>query len=122
MMTWSCFIPGKEKTDWAGGYYPLTLEFSLEYPSKPPKVSFPRGFFHPNIYPSGKVCLSIIDEALDWKPSITVKEILVGCQELLNNANPKSPAQQEPFGLYVKNPPEYKRRVKRQVNMYPPPS
>ena len=33
-----------------------------DYPSKPPKVSFPAGFFHPNVYPSGKVCLSILNE------------------------------------------------------------
>ena len=25
---WKCQIPGKEGTDWAGGYFPLTIEFS----------------------------------------------------------------------------------------------
>ena len=37
-MKWNCHIPGKPGTDWEGGYFPLTLEFSEEYPSKPPKV------------------------------------------------------------------------------------
>lgn len=50
------------QTDWEGGYYPLTLHFSEDYPSKPPKCKFPPGFFHPNIYPSGTVCLSILNE------------------------------------------------------------
>ncbi len=36
---------------------------------------FPGGFFHPNIYPSGTVCLSILNEDEDWKPSITVKQV-----------------------------------------------
>jgi ubiquitin-protein ligase len=37
-MKWKCHIPGKTKTDWEGGYFPLTIEFSEDYPSKPPKV------------------------------------------------------------------------------------
>lgn len=47
-MIWKCFIPGKQGTEWEGGFYPLTMEFSEDYPSKPPKCKFPAGFFHPN--------------------------------------------------------------------------
>ncbi|KDO84098.1 hypothetical protein CISIN_1g031420mg [Citrus sinensis] len=37
LMIWECIIPGKTGTDWEGGYFPLTLYFSEDYPSKPPK-------------------------------------------------------------------------------------
>ena len=37
-MRWKCLIPGKEGTDWEGGLYPLSMEFSEDYPAKPPKV------------------------------------------------------------------------------------
>jgi ubiquitin-protein ligase len=37
-MKWSCHIPGKEGTLWQGGFYPLTMEFTEDYPAKPPKV------------------------------------------------------------------------------------
>ena len=37
IMVWEAGIPGKEETDWAGGVYKVRLEFSEEYPSKPPK-------------------------------------------------------------------------------------
>jgi len=33
--------------------------------------------FHPNVYPSGHVCLSIIDPEIGWKPAITVKQVRV---------------------------------------------
>lgn len=56
---WNCSIL---QTDWEGGHFPLTLLFSEDYPSKPPKCKFPQGFFHPNVYPSGTVCLSILNE------------------------------------------------------------
>ncbi|TYG58131.1 hypothetical protein ES288_D08G197700v1 [Gossypium darwinii] len=82
-------------TDWEGGYFPLTLNFSEEYPSKPPKCKFPNGFFHPNVYPSGIVCLSILSERRGWRPSITVKQILVGIQDLLDQPNATDAAETE---------------------------
>ena len=31
--------------------------------------------FHPNVYPSGTICLSLLDEEKGWKPSITIKQV-----------------------------------------------
>ena len=56
----SCFLVAQ--TDWEGGFYDLTISFTDDYPSKPPKCKFPPNFFHPNVYPSGTVCLSILNE------------------------------------------------------------
>jgi len=122
LLLWECGIPGKPSTPWEGAVYQLTMEFTEDYPSKPPKCKFAANFFHPNIYPSGTVCLSILNEDEDWKPSITVKQILLGIQDLLNNPNPNSPAQAEAYTLFVTNKPEYCRRVKNQALKYPPPS
>jgi ubiquitin-conjugating enzyme E2 I len=44
------------------------------------QCKFPKDFFHPNIYPSGTVCLSILNEDEGWRPSITIKQILTGIQ------------------------------------------
>ncbi|KAL0377687.1 UNVERIFIED_CONTAM: SUMO-conjugating enzyme SCE1 [Sesamum radiatum] len=101
LMVWHCTIPGKPGTDWEGGYYPLTMHFSEDYPSKPPKCKFPQGFFHPNVYPSGTVCLSILNEDSGWRPAITVKQILVGIQDLLVQPNASDPAQTEGYHLYI---------------------
>lgn len=48
----------------------------------------PQGFFHPNIYPSGTVCLSILNEDEGWKPCITVKQILLGIQVRITHNSP----------------------------------
>ena len=101
-----CLLPGKKDSDWANGgsptssshhnnpllaegnkdihsgfriagLFPLTLKFSQDYPSKPPGCYFPAGFFHPNVYDTGRVCLSIINEEKGtWKPSISIKQVL----------------------------------------------
>lgn len=122
LLKWKCQIPGKDNTDWAGGFYPLTMEFTEDYPAKPPKCKFNANFFHPNIYPSGTVCLSILNEDEGWRPSITIKQIVLGIQELLNDPNPLSPAQSDAFILFTQNPAEYRRRVKRQMDQNPAPS
>ncbi|MCE3216194.1 SUMO-conjugating enzyme sce1 [Datura stramonium] len=106
-------------TDWEGGHYPLTMHFSEDYPSKPPKCKFQPGFFHPNVYPSGTVCLSILNEDSGWRPAITVKQILVGIQDLLDQPNPDDPAQTDGYQLYMQDTVEYKRRVKQQAKQYP---
>ncbi|CAM6090517.1 unnamed protein product [Calypogeia fissa] len=121
LMTWQCTLPGKIGTDWEGGFFPLAIHFTEDYPSKPPKCKFPAGFFHPNVYPSGTVCLSILNEDSGWRPAITVKQILVGIQELLDAPNPSDPAQTEAYQLFIQDPEEYKRRVKLQAKNYPPP-
>ncbi|GLC41473.1 SUMO-conjugating enzyme sce1 [Pleodorina starrii] len=122
LMKWKCHIPGKQGTDWEGGFFPLTMEFSEDYPTKPPKCKFPAGFFHPNIYPSGTVCLSILNEDEGWRPSITIKQLLLGIQELLDTPNPNSPAQSDAFVLFTQQKAEYCKKVKRQALQYPPPS
>lgn len=120
LFRWTCAIPGKEGTPWEGGLYPLTMQFAQEYPSKPPKVVFETALFHPNVYPSGTVCLSILSEDKDWRPSLTVKEILVGVQALLNEPNISDPAQEEPYVLYRDDKSAYEARVREQARQFSP--
>ena len=72
LFKWECKIPGKQGSPWEGGVYKLIMEFSEDYPNKPPKCKFSPVLFHPNIYPSGTVCLSILNEDEDWRPSLTI--------------------------------------------------
>mmetsp|Transcript_24748 Transcript_24748/g.29962 ORF Transcript_24748/g.29962 Transcript_24748/m.29962 type:complete len:162 (+) Transcript_24748:96-581(+) len=118
LLVWDCIIPGKKGTKWAGGYYPLTLRFTEDYPEKPPTAHFPAAFFHPNVYPSGKVCLNIINEDKGWKPSLSVKQILLGIQTLLDEPNNADPAQREAYDLLRSSSANYEARVKQEVRKY----
>eukprot|EP01084_Bolivina_argentea_P238696 401023_1 len=120
LMKWVCGVPGVSGTDWAGGVYKVTMTFSEDYPSKPPKCKFVPPLFHPNVYPSGTICLSILNEDEDWRPSITIKVMLQGIQDLLNLPNPNSPAQSEAYHMYMHNRPEYVQRVRQQARKNAP--
>ncbi|XP_063124544.1 SUMO-conjugating enzyme UBC9 isoform X2 [Rattus norvegicus] len=74
LMNWECAIPGKKGTPWEGGLFKLRMLFKDDYPSSPPKCKFEPPLFHPNVYPSGTVCLSILEEDKDWRPAITIKQ------------------------------------------------
>ena len=65
----------RAKTSWEGGLYKLRMTFKEDYPSSPPKCKFEPPLFHPNVYPSGTVCLSLLDEEKDWRPAITIKQV-----------------------------------------------
>ena len=110
-----CGIPGPKGTPWEGGLYKINLKFPEDYPVLPPKCVFEKKLFHPNVYPSGAVCLSIINDEEDWRAGLKVKDILLGIQDLLANPNTKSPAQKEAFESYNKKSDEYRRKVREQA-------
>ena len=112
LLKWECGVPGKSGTDWEGGLYKVTMEFTEEYPSQPPKCKFVPPLFHPNVYPSGKICLSLLDADKAWKPSLTIKHLLIGIQTLLDDPNNLDPAQEEPFrACHVSEDEEHNERV-----------
>ncbi|KAG2499299.1 hypothetical protein HYH03_002877 [Edaphochlamys debaryana] len=123
MRRWQCRIPGPAKTAWAEGLYPLEVVFGDNYPSEPPVCSFPAGFFHPNVYPGGRVCLSLLSSDSDlggqWAPSITLTQLLKGIQELLSTPNVYSPAQDAACKLLKSDPAKYEKAVAAQAKRYP---
>ncbi|EGX95854.1 ubiquitin-conjugating enzyme E2-18 kDa [Cordyceps militaris CM01] len=146
LKNWECGVPGKEKTIWEGGMFKLVMSFpdgeaepnTVVRRHETDQMRCPLGngrrkankswigkfvppLFHPNVYPSGTVCLSILNEEEAWKPAITVKQILLGIQDLLNDPNPESPAQAEAYNLFKRDRVEYEKRVRRVVRENPTP-
>ncbi|KJE93915.1 ubiquitin-conjugating enzyme E2I [Capsaspora owczarzaki ATCC 30864] len=115
MLEWECGIPGKKESDWEGGTYKLRMLFSEDFPSLPPKCKFDPPLFHPNVFPSGTVCLSLLDADKDWRPAITIKQILLGIQGLLTEPNLLDPAQVDAYDTLRNNPELYKKRVREQA-------
>ncbi|KAI8125993.1 SUMO-conjugating enzyme UBC9 [Lucilia cuprina] len=109
------FVARPAKNPDVGGLYKLRMIFKDDYPTSPPKCKFEPPLFHPNVYPSGTVCLSLLDEEKDWRPAITIKQILLGIQDLLNEPNIKDPAQAEAYTIYCQNRLEYEKRVRAQA-------
>lgn len=67
------------------------------------------------------MCLSILNEDEGWKPAITLKDILLGVQSLLDEPNPDSPAQADAYTLFKKDIEAYKKKIKQVVRDNPAP-
>lgn len=115
LMSWECVIPGKKGTCWENGEYKLTMTFDDSYPTYPPIVMFNPPIFHPNVYTKGSICLSLLNPHGDWCPSLTMKQILCGIQNFLDEPNIHSPANGKASTLYNKNRIQYDNEIKKQA-------
>lgn len=113
IMLWKAVIFGPHDTPFEDGTFKLTIEFTEEYPNKPPTVRFVSKMFHPNVYADGGICLDILQNR--WSPTYDVAAILTSIQSLLSDPNPNSPANSMAAQLYKENRREYEKRVKMCV-------
>ncbi|CAH8548615.1 unnamed protein product [Schistosoma intercalatum] len=113
VMIWNAVIFGPDDTAFEDGTFKLRLEFTEDYPNKPPRVVFTSKMFHPNVYADGSICLDILSNA--WSPTYDVLAILTSIQSLLDEPNPNSPANSMAAQLYVENRREYEKRVRACV-------
>ena len=60
MFKWRIGFEGSPGTPFQEGFYQCTLTFPNDFPNMPPKMRFVTEMFHPNIYPNGDVCISIL--------------------------------------------------------------
>ncbi|CAL9168256.1 unnamed protein product, partial [Musa hybrid cultivar] len=107
ILLWNAVIFGPDDTPWDGGTFKLTLQFTEDYPNKPPTVRFVSRMFHPN---NGSICLDILQN--QWSPIYDVAAILTSIQSLLCDPNPNSPANSEAARMFSENKREYNRRVR----------
>ena len=108
------------------GVFKCMFKFPSTYPNKPPEFKFLTKIFHPNIYPDGKVCISILHEGNDefgyehiserWNPSHSVDSVLMSISYMLSNPNFESPANVDASVLWKNNEKEYKKLVYKLVS------
>ncbi|KAL0230730.1 hypothetical protein PCE1_004286 [Barthelona sp. PCE] len=105
--------------DFAGATLEVKIHFNSDFPANSCRViiTFPN-LFHVNVYPSsGSTCLSLLNVEKDWRPSVSVFEILRGVQALISQPpNCDDPANGSAVKMYRENTVEYRRRAMEQVN------
>lgn len=115
---------------YGGGNFRCILSFPLTYPHMPPALKFLTPIpFHPNIYPDGLLCISILHPPGDdqygyesaserWSPVQTPETILLSVISLLHSPNDESPANVEAARLWREEKSgnkEFKKRCRKVV-------
>ncbi|KAL7719716.1 E2 ubiquitin-conjugating enzyme [Entamoeba marina] len=123
---WQILIVGPPDTLYEGGMFQATMTFPIDYPNNPPKMKFVSEIWHPNVYKSGEVCISILHPPGDdefgyekaserWNPIHSVESILLSVIAMLSAPNDESPANVDAAIEWRKNKEEFKKKVKRCV-------
>ncbi|KAK8066314.1 hypothetical protein PG997_013061 [Apiospora hydei] len=105
-----------------GGYFKAEMLFENDYPYKPPTFRFMIPIYHPNVYPDGKLCISILHnpgedimsgEAASerWSPLQGVESVLRSVLLLLDDPEINSPANVDAGVMYRDDRASYNRKA-----------
>jgi len=125
LFDWRIYIEGPGDSPYQGGIFQAKMEFPKDYPMSPPKLRFVSEFWHPNVYPDGRVCISILhppgEDALNpderpeerWLPTQTVSTIMLSVISMLNAPNINSPANVDASVEWRDQRPRFTDRCKK---------
>lgn len=125
---WDVTIFGPADTLYEGGFLKARMTFPQEYPLRPPKFKFTTPMWHPNVYPDGVLCISILHEpGVDqygyedagerWLPVHTLESIILSVISMFSADVPdtNSPANVDAAKQVREDFPNYKKKVRRLV-------
>ncbi|PRP86791.1 hypothetical protein PROFUN_05008 [Planoprotostelium fungivorum] len=126
---WEASIIGPSGTAYEGGLFIAILKFPTDYPLSPPKMIFTTEMWHPNVYPNGEVCISILHPPGDdpmhyenaserWSPVQSVEKILLSVVSMIAEPNDESPANIEAAKMWRTDKKQYENIVKRTATGY----
>lgn len=125
-LEWEALLPGPDDTPFEGGVFSARLSFPPTYPLEPPTMRFDPPIFHPNVYPDGLVCISILHAAGDdpnmyessaerWSPVQSIEKILLSVLSMLAEPNVESGANIDACKMYRDDRDAYEKTIRRQV-------
>ena len=128
---WTVTVPGDVGTIWAGARCPLRMVYFEDYPVNSANLYFTKGFFHPNCYPSGRLCLPYWThfQALadgnyfqgqrteeKWTPALCAPVLLRLIQYSLDHPVNTDPSQMAAYLAYKDDRDGlYRRRVRKMI-------
>lgn len=109
-----------------GGYFRAEMLFTDEYPYQPPVFRFLIPINHPNIYPDGQLCISILHKPGEdimsgeaaserWSPLQGAESVLRSVLLLLDDPEINSPANVDASVMYRDRRPEYLQKARETV-------
>jgi len=116
LYNWEGTIIGPSDSPYQGGIFCLNIVFPVDYPFKPPKISFVTKIYHPNINTNGGICLDILKD--QWSPALTIGKVLLSISSLLCDPNPDDPLVPEIANLLKTNKKKFEENARQWTAKY----
>eukprot|EP00800_Vazella_pourtalesii_P006431 TRINITY_DN182_c0_g1_i5.p1 TRINITY_DN182_c0_g1~~TRINITY_DN182_c0_g1_i5.p1 ORF type:complete len:1118 (-),score=165.33 TRINITY_DN182_c0_g1_i5:220-3573(-) len=113
---WHLMLEETAQTPYEGGVFRLYIEFTKEYPNKPPNIRFITPIYHCNINSAGRICHMILDRF--YSPEKKIRELLDHIYGLLLEATPDDPLDSYKATLLRTNKQEYDRQAKAFTQLH----
>ncbi|KAK3735795.1 hypothetical protein RRG08_036843 [Elysia crispata] len=113
---WSSTILGPKSSVYEGGVFFLDIQFTTDYPFKPPRVVFRTRIYHCNINSQGAICLDILKD--NWSPALTISKVLLSICSLLTDCNPNDPLVGNIAQQYLTNREEHDKMAREWTKRY----
>lgn len=121
--TWEIYFTLQNNPIYKDNIIKAVMKFPADYPLRPPSLKFVSKMFHPNIYPDGKMCISILEEAgfdptgysrseEKWGPVQNIRTVLLSIIVVLDEPNADSPADVDASVMYRDNREEYIKKAR----------
>jgi len=110
-------LEGPDETPYAGGVFRLKLTLGSDFPAQPPKAYLLTKIFHPNIAPTGEVCVNTLKR--DWQPTNwSIPNILQVIRCLLIVPFPESALNEEAGKLFMESYEEYADHARMMTQVH----
>lgn len=116
LLRWEVVIDGPEGSPYAGGTFPVEVQFTGHHPFKPPKITFKTKVYHPNIDSEGQMVLDIFQG--NWSPALTVEKLLLSIVSVLYDPMLDHPVDRHIARLYKSNIELYEEKARAWTRRY----
>ncbi|GAD98341.1 ubiquitin conjugating enzyme E2, putative [Paecilomyces variotii No. 5] len=112
-------LAGPQGTPYSQGLWRLHLKVPEDYPKSPPKASFKTRIWHPNVDEvTGSVCVDTLKR--DWKPTLTLRDVLITISCLLIYPNPDSALNSAAGALLQEDYETFARQARLMTSIHAP--
>lgn len=123
ILKWKFTLIGPYNTPFEGEVLKGIITFPSNFPNVPPVIQFTSLIYHPNIYPDGKVCMSILHDTREenfydrpeekWLPVHTIQSIVLSMLLIIQEPNLESPANLEAAKIMRDDKIQYYRKLRK---------
>lgn len=109
------YIDGPVDTPYQGGVFKVDITLPSNYPFAAPECIVKTQIYHPNVSDNGNICLNVLKQ---WKPSITIKEVVENIISLLVSPNPDDSLSANIGQQYINNYDKFVQTAREYTSKY----